>query len=284
MFKKIPLKSLEPSLAEAVADLAYEIGKSRLAASQWDIAIQWLEKGYDSLLSHNLETMSKGAEELGSDIVRAIVEGLMRLKGDCNVSKAWNLIRSSNFESPNKLALLLLRLELHETDHTSSISEYHDVLQNVVQMVAINDTNMNAIFYHLHTVRRRSPREAHSILLDLIAERLLKIEGSEWLEKALVTLVWNCTTSSGFPDALGLLQSTFDVMIDSSKEPISTSATHAAQVVGTLIQSKVSICALTDRNSYSGSVSRRTSTAKSLETPKLGAAWRYIKFSRLLVR
>lgn len=74
MFSKISTSDLEknPSAAENLADLLYEIGNSILGSGQQHLASMWLKRSYDALSLHGLDAFSLGAGELRLCVLHAL--------------------------------------------------------------------------------------------------------------------------------------------------------------------------------------------------------------------
>jgi hypothetical protein len=87
------------------------------------------------------------------------------------------------------------------------------------------------MIHHAHKLRSRSPLLAHEILVILLTERLLDTEEQNWLEKVLVTILWNYTTSTDFLVILSSLNGLLDTLVARSTNTLSPSATHAAQIL-----------------------------------------------------
>ena len=75
---------------------------------------------------------------------------------------------------------------------------------------------------------------AHRVLCTLLQERLLGTEETKWIEKALVTIIWNCTVSAEFLNVLTSLSDVFETLANGPAQGISPHATHAAQIVRTI--------------------------------------------------
>lgn len=227
-----PEKSvIEPTVAESLADILLEIGRDQAAKQQYTLAIHWLEKAHDVLSSQTPESLSNGAGEIRSCILHTMIRVLLKERGEENIPKAWNIVQELEGESENRVAVSLLRLELFNIDSAATTQDYHDALSQVVRQIHITDTNLKTILHHIHELRRRSTRLTHAVLVVLLTERLLTIGEAVWMEKTLITIIWNFTTSSDLastPDRLGDL---FATMVTTSNLVLGTSATHAAQIV-----------------------------------------------------
>lgn len=61
--KQLP-RSPASSIAEVLADLTYEIGKDAMKKRNYEIAIRWLERTYDTLGEQDTERLSPEVGEL----------------------------------------------------------------------------------------------------------------------------------------------------------------------------------------------------------------------------
>ena len=230
---KIDAQELEPFAAERLADTLFEIGNSQVAELKWSEAIPWLERAHDILADQNLEALSNDAGELLISVMHSMARALINQQDQGSRAKAWNIIRELEIECGDKLAVLLLKLEGVAFDGDASVQDYCDVLQRIVRTVHLTDTNVKTIIHHAHELRSRSPPMAHTVLNTLLMERLLGAEEQKWVEKVLVTIIWNYTTSADFSNTLDPLTELFDTLSASSISVLSPSATHAAQIVRT---------------------------------------------------
>jgi hypothetical protein len=74
MFAKIKqmTSSMDSSTAESLADLVFVLGKDLLGKRHHELAIRWLERGYDILGDQELETLSPEAGELRQGTMQTI--------------------------------------------------------------------------------------------------------------------------------------------------------------------------------------------------------------------
>ncbi len=63
---------LDPGYAESLADILYEIGKQMLEQRQHELAVKWLERAYNGLLSQELENLSIDAGELRISVIQCL--------------------------------------------------------------------------------------------------------------------------------------------------------------------------------------------------------------------
>ena len=228
---KVDAQELEPSSAEGLADTLFEIGSSQVIEKKWSNAIPWLEKAYDILAGQSLEVLSNNAGELQISIMHSMARALINQQDQDSRAKAWNIIRELEIECGDRLAVLLLKLEGLAYDGDASVQDYCDVLQRIVRTVHLTDTNIKTIIHHVHELRSRSPPMAHTVLNTLLMERLLGAEEENWMEKVLVTVVCNYTTSADFSNTSRSMTELLDALKASSTSILSPSATHAVQIV-----------------------------------------------------
>lgn len=183
------------------------------------------------LSNQSLEALSSDAGELQVSIMHTMARALLNLEADDGRAKSWNIIQELDIECGDRLAVLLLKLDHFAIDPAHSPQDYSDVLQKILRTIHLTDTNVKTILHHVHKLRTRSPPMAHTVLVSFLSERLLGAEQPKWLEKALVTIIWNCTTSTRSLDILSSLGELFDNLAAASSIPPSPSATHAAQLL-----------------------------------------------------
>ena len=222
---------IDSSAVETLADLFFEIGRHESKNKHSAEALKWLSKAHDMILSQDLDRLSSDANELQVAVMHATVKALIDEDSEENRRKAWNIIEELDIAHGDRLAVLLLKLDLYALDDVFSPQYFGDVLQKIVRTIHLTDTNVKTALHYVHTLRSRNPRTAHTVLVSLATERLLGAEDFAWLEKTLMTIIWNCTTSTELKDGHDLLNNVLDTLLADTGRTMSQSATHAAQVV-----------------------------------------------------
>ena len=222
---------LEPSSAEELADLFFEIGVCESKKTQWADAVNWLEKAHNILLGQSQELLSDDAGQLRISIMHSMARALLNLESDSSQERAWNIVREMELDCGDRLVVLLLKLDLLAADASHSVQDYCDILHKIVRTVHLTDTNVKTILHHVHKFRPRNPLMAHRVLVTLLNERLLGAEETKWIEKVLITIIWNCMNLTDSLDVLTLLSEVFDALGNSAAKTLSAHATHAAQTV-----------------------------------------------------
>ena len=222
---------LSPSLAEKLADLLFEIGKDQTIKKDFVESIQWLDKAQDILRMHDQNKLSNDSEELLIAIDHLLVRALIRVPDEEAKQKASNIVVELECGHGDRLAVLMLKLELFQTDLNVPSEGFYDVLIRVVHTVHVTESTFKIIMYHVHSLRSRNPQLAHSVLKDFLLSRLLDIENLEYMEKTLITMVWNLTTSVGLTEYDHTMSHILDNLKSKMVTSLSASATHAAQMV-----------------------------------------------------
>ncbi|KAL8848508.1 MAG: hypothetical protein Q9221_006467 [Calogaya cf. arnoldii] len=220
----------EPSIAEQLADTLFEIGRDQLSKECYQSALQWLDRAHDILASQNPEDLSDDASELRSCVMHTTIRVLLKARDEDSISRAWNICHELEGETKNKVFLSLLKLELLGVDQ-SAAQGYYEVLDGVVRHIHLSDVNLATILHHVHELRRRNARLAHAILVTLLSERVLLMDETAWVEKTLVTIVWNYTTSPDLGAVTDAFEELLDTIVAKTDSALSTSATHAAQIL-----------------------------------------------------
>ncbi|KAH7122269.1 meiosis protein SPO22/ZIP4 like-domain-containing protein [Dendryphion nanum] len=233
MFTKIKKmhSSIEPSTAEKLADMIYEMGKDALSKQTYELAVRWLERAHDFLGEHDIESQSIEARELRQIIMQTLVKSYMSISSPDMEKRAWDLMSLLETNYAEKMSVSLLKLELLASAHPIDVGQYHTVLIRMIRSVVLNDTNFKTIMYHVHKLKDSCNATASKVLNHLIDLRLFREESQDWLEKALITQIWIDISSSSDRNSLELLRSLFDNFAQNMKHPISAPATHAAQML-----------------------------------------------------
>lgn len=220
----------DPYLAEELAHLLLEIGKG-LAKSSCEVdAIPWLEAAQNTIVEYSPDALSTNATDLRLSITHSIVKCQIALGDESHRTKAWNLVHGLTFEFGDRLLVLLLKLDLLASDATPSAEEYRATLSNITRIIHLTDININTALHHIHKLKGWDPGMAQSVLATFLTGRLIGTRNDVWIEKALVTITWICTSSS-LSEPLAVICRVYDEVLAQYREPISPSATHAAQIL-----------------------------------------------------
>lgn len=233
MLKKGNFESdgLDKSSVEELAELLFEIGHSQNKKTQWAEAIYWLERAHNIFLSQSQDMLSGDAGELRIAILHDMARALLYHDTDDSHTRARNIVRELGIDCGDRLVILILKLDILATDASHSTQDYCDILHKIVRLVQLTEANVKTVLYYMHKLRSRSPLMAHRVLFTFLSERLLGAEETKWIEKALIIIIWNCTNSTDFLNAMTSLSEVFDTLNDGAIQALSPYTTHAAQIV-----------------------------------------------------
>ena len=225
--------TLDVTSTENLADVLLEIGKSLFKRGDFPGALYWLDGAYEELSKHDMESMSGEAGDLKVSIMHHLVKVLMRLQGEEHRARAWNIVRDLEINHGGRLAVSLLKLDLFAREPEPSAQDYQLVLDKIILSVYLTEANVKTILHHLHQLRRWSPVLAQKSLATLISQRLLEATEPAWIEKAIVTSIWNVTTTSAISDPIQTLHDLFDDVAGAGNlaNGLGQNATHAAQIL-----------------------------------------------------
>ena len=209
------------------------IGRYEADQSQHDVAVDWLERARDILQGQRPGDTDSGADDLQSVVSQNLVRALMHLPSEDAKSKALKISEDLCMTSNDKLASLLLRLDLLKYDPSLMSKEYLDTLLQFVHTIPLNESVLKTFLQYFHKLRSWNAMLAHT-LLEVILQKLLKSttrESLAFVERILITMIWNMTTSADFTNAVQLLERLLTVLNDLLCHPIAVDGSYAAQVV-----------------------------------------------------
>ncbi|KAL8904602.1 MAG: hypothetical protein Q9207_003157 [Kuettlingeria erythrocarpa] len=221
---------LDAEVVEHLADTLFEIGRDQAKRQQFKSALTWLERAHSVFSVHGQENLGTDASALKSSLRHCFVHTLLKERCEENKRKAWNIIRELENEGENTVAVSMLKLQVLTSDF-STAQDYFDVLVQVVRQIHLSDSNLRTILHHIHELKRRDARLTHTALVSLISERLLAMEEIPWIEKTVITLIWNCATSLDLAEMTDQLEALLNKVASVPNSAFSASATHAAQLV-----------------------------------------------------
>ena len=219
--------------AEQFADALFELGKDQIQDGKAGMAEEWLGRAQDVLAAQNMEDLSGDASELNTSILHYLVKCHMMDEGEHARSKARNVLHELEATSGDGLAVSILKLDLLKVEPDTSPEEFSDILLKIIRTMTITDEVFKTILHYTHDLRRLSPILAHIALKVLLMERLLDLDRPDWLDRVIVTMIWNSTTCPDTSDqeCFSKLKSALDLLIGQMPTTVCVSATHASQMV-----------------------------------------------------
>lgn len=238
MYTKASLSErlLDPSTAESLADLLFEMGRELLGRKQFDLAVKWLDRAFAVLNSQELDRLSSDASELRTSIIQCSVKALLGVGQQDAKEQADNLVGLLENEVGDKLIVLLLRLELLSVSgEVFDSASYGTVLQRIIRTVALTDPNFKLIMHHIRKLNDKSPSLACNALDEFLHRRVFEADNDEWLETVLINRLWMATSQRDGADVLSSVRRTLDMVLSNVDRPVGSSATFAAQMVFSML-------------------------------------------------
>ena len=215
-----------------LSELLFEIGSAECARDHKEEGIRWLEKASDIMRVHDTRHSADDVE-LQVAILHRLARTLISIPG--NSAKAWSIISDLDSKHSPRLIILILILDYYDynSDSTGSLSqEYYEIIIRMMQAVQLTDSTLDTILYYTHQLHFKNQRLNSQALHSFILERLLATSQPHWLEKVLLTLIWNSTSSANFTAEFQRLQNLLDTLLAQRAPEVSSSAmSYAAQAV-----------------------------------------------------
>jgi hypothetical protein len=234
MYKKsIAAKELfDPSTAESMSDVLYEMGKDTLLKGKHSLAVQWLDRAHEILGTQEVDRLSMDASELRMSIMESWIKALLGVNDAAAIEKARNMVDLLDNEFPDRLVVLLLKLELlsSPTNEVFESVSYSEILHRMTCTMQFNNSNFKLIMYHIRKLKDKSPSLACKALDSFIRIRILKVENNEeWVEKAVVTRLWMIV--GDIPESLDSLESILSAIFTELRKPVSLTVIQASHTV-----------------------------------------------------
>ncbi|KFZ02357.1 hypothetical protein V500_00246 [Pseudogymnoascus sp. VKM F-4518 (FW-2643)] len=241
MYKKAALsnRALDPDTAESRADLLYEMGKDFFKKKQYELADKWLGRASSIITAQEIDKLSTDATNLQTSIIQARVQALLAIEREDALDMANSLINNLENEVGDRLIVLLLKLEVLSApvSQTFDCNAYGDVIYRMIRTVLMTEGNFKLIMHHIRKLNDKGPSLACNMLDSFLQSRLFEAGNEEWIEKALVNRIWISTNSRDSPEVLKSVGEILKVVGSNMSNPLSASATHAAQILWKRIES-----------------------------------------------
>lgn len=227
-------RMLDAKSAEELADTLHEMGKDLFQNGHNEVAVRWLDRAHDILVSQELEQLSMDAADLKMSIMQTLIKALLGQRTSEARSKAADLVQLMEVDYPEKLLVSLLRLDLLLSEEKVDCEQYFTVIVRMVRSVPLTDANIRTLLYHIHKLKDLRADLAVNVLEGLLRQRLLaEPEKEEWIEKVLLTIVWIVSDIAKSNDGMSLdeLRELFNAVLHALHQPLSVTAAHGAQTL-----------------------------------------------------
>lgn len=225
-------RALDPSTAESLADLLFEMGRELLGKKQFDLAVKWLDRAFAVLNTQELDRLSSDASELRTSIIQCSVKALLGVGQQDAKDQADSLVGLLENEVGDKLVVLLLKLEiLSVSDDVFDSISYGTVLQKIIRTVPLTDPTFKLIMHHIRKLNDKSPSLASNMLDEFLQSRIFEADNDGWLETVLINRLWTATSQRDSAEVVSSIRRILDVVIQNVKRPLGSSTIFAAQMV-----------------------------------------------------
>ncbi|KZZ87885.1 Meiosis specific protein SPO22 [Ascosphaera apis ARSEF 7405] len=237
MLSKVPKLCIEQeaSVAEAFADICYDIGHSHLGEKDFPLAVKWLERAFDALSKHDLGALSPDADELRLAVLHALARAKM-VSPDGDSMDVNILTEVLSKEYGNRLPVMLLNIEMISKEPEPDCELYHEKLVGLLRTVPLTDANLNMLSQESFCIDNSVQLMqdlldlAADALYQLIFQRLVLHHDPVPLERGFVTFIWMQTSGADASNTLNLLQSSATKLHGMTKS-INAEATYACLIL-----------------------------------------------------
>ncbi|CAI6268821.1 unnamed protein product [Periconia digitata] len=223
--------SFSPVTAEYLSDLLHDIGKGLQEKRNYELSVRWLERAFDILETQDIEMLSSDAGDLRLSTMQSIANCYMQIGDTHSKEKAWKMVRLLEADYQDKMGVALLKLEFLSKEDVFGSQEFYAVLSRMIRTVVLNDRNFKTIMHYIHKLKEHDSIAACKLIDDLIDMRLFREEKEVWIEKAVITRIWICCTTTAADVSLEQLHGFLDSVAQNMKGTFSAQATHATQTL-----------------------------------------------------
>ncbi|KAK2782163.1 hypothetical protein FQN52_001001 [Onygenales sp. PD_12] len=202
MYSKIDAACVkrEPTAAESLAGVLYDIGKSMLGRGEHEPAARWLQHSYETLCQHEIGRLSQDAGELRLSVLHGLVRANLPLQQEDSEAIVSNFLELLERNYGNRIPVILLTLDIISNASTPDCQRYYEKL-------------------------------ASHALEQLLLQRLNLCSDIALLERAFVTYVWMKTSLAGLVDGLDPLTSLAEKLTELLGKPLSEEAAYASLIL-----------------------------------------------------
>ena len=168
------------------------------------------------------------AADLRLNVLHTYARALLRLKdADTGLLRARGVLETlRRFYRADNVAMVLLQLEIASRGDPDAQFDWVDTLPSL----QLTDSHNKAVMHHLHRLRKLDPERARRVLQRYLVERLAVNGNDQWIESALITLVW-MPTSPEYRDETTTLEAAFTGLSQMWAKSLSAEAVHRVLVL-----------------------------------------------------
>ncbi|KAI3556409.1 hypothetical protein CABS01_03819 [Colletotrichum abscissum] len=232
--------ALDPTSAEKMTEILFEIGKDLSKKEDFGMAVRWLERGYDIINAQDLSLLSRDAIELRLSVCQALIHALLGLGTPESSEKALDLVSYIESEIGEKPIVLLLRLELLQKAPAEifDIEAFADILRRMVRSFNFSEAHFKLLVHHARKLHDKSPTLATSVVDGMLRGTIVSSGREEWVDRLVLLRIWVETTQRDGMRAIEELMGVLVGVQDNLSKPFGASTAVGAL---TLIWKKIEV-------------------------------------------
>ncbi|WQF82317.1 Putative meiosis specific protein Spo22/ZIP4/TEX11 [Colletotrichum destructivum] len=233
-------QSLDPSSAEKMTEVLFEMGKDLSERGDFPMAARWLERAYNVINAQDLVHLSRDAIELRLAVCQGLVHAFLAVDTQDSSQKALELVNYVESEIGDKPVVLLLRLELLQKTPAEvfDVEAYADILRRMVRAFNFSESHFKLLVHHARKLHDKSPTQATSVVDGMLRGAMVSSGRDEWVERLVLLRIWMETTQRDSLTAVEGLAAVLAGLQDNLEKPFGASAAVGAL---TLIWKKIEI-------------------------------------------
>ncbi|EEH42224.2 uncharacterized protein PADG_07044 [Paracoccidioides brasiliensis Pb18] len=233
MFSKLDAAYLNhsPTIAERLAVVLYDIGKSMLSQGKHEWASLWLERSYDALNQHEIGQLGQHATELRLAVLLGRVRANLSLQHEDGEAVVASLLHILEQEYGNRLSVIILNLVVISKEASPDSQRYYEKLSLLTRTAPATASNFKMITRHIHRLNKWNSEMASNAMENLLLPRLILYNDVPLLERYFVTYVWMQTALEGFTNGLDSLLSAAEKLSASLRKSLTEEAAQASLIL-----------------------------------------------------
>lgn len=218
-------------MAEMSADLMFEIGNDQLAKNEAQLAIQWLQKAYETITSCNEGTLDDDATELSYSIKHSLARALMAIPSERARARAWQVIDDMDLGFNERTITLMARLELYSLSPDIRLEDYADCAVRLIRSIHITEATIGTVLLYANFLKAQNTSLALDMLKILLIERLLEAAERKWTEKVLLSIISIATSTAQHNSDTEFMHEILETILNHLETPLEPMVVHASHMV-----------------------------------------------------
>ncbi|GKT44533.1 uncharacterized protein ColSpa_04714 [Colletotrichum spaethianum] len=233
-------QSLDPTSAEKMTEVLFEMGKDLSKRGDFPMAARWLERGYNTINAQDLGHLSRDAIELRLAVCQALVHALLGMNTQDSSQRAFELVNYVENEIGDKPVVLLLRLELLQKAPAEvfDVEAYANILRRMVQAFNFSEAYFKLLVHHARKLHDKSPTQATSVVDGMLMGAVVSSGRDEWVERLVLLRIWMEINQRDSMKAIEGLTAVLEGLQDDLEKPFGASTAVGAW---TLLWKKIEV-------------------------------------------